>query len=144
MGIVFKAKHCAANRIVALKMILSGSYAREAEFERFQTEVAAAASVMHPGIVTIYDVNQTNGLPYYSLEFCEGGTLKERIDGTPLSPRSAAMIVHQLAIAMQAAHEKNIIHRDLKPANILIASHTSGVQLLLGWVFGDWRARFTS
>jgi eukaryotic-like serine/threonine-protein kinase len=60
------------------------------------------------------------GLPYFALEFCPGGTLARRLGGTPLPPREAAGLVARLARAMQAAHAQGIIHRDLKPANVLI------------------------
>jgi serine/threonine protein kinase len=71
--------------------------------------------------VQIYEVGEHNGLPYFSLEFCPGGSLASKLDGTPLPPWQAAQTVEALARAMQAAHQAGIIHRDLKPANVLVA-----------------------
>ena len=69
----------------------------------------------------IHDFGTHEGLPYFALEFCAGGSLAGKLNGTPLPPREAARIVEQVADAMQAAHERGIIHRDLKPANILLS-----------------------
>src|SRR5262249_54583729 len=76
----------------------------------------------HPGIVQIYEVGEHEGLPFFSLEYVEGGSLNEKIKGKPQPPRDAAEIIAQLARAMAVAHERGIIHRDLKPANILLGS----------------------
>jgi serine/threonine protein kinase len=77
--------------------------------------------LQHPNIVQIHEVGDHNGLPYFSLEFCTGGSLEKKLAGTPLPPREAAALVETLAHAMQAAHDKGVIHRDLKPANVLLA-----------------------
>jgi len=120
MGVVYKARQIKADRVVALKMILAGGHASKAELGRFTTEAHAVARLQHPNIVQIYDVGEHRGLPYFSLEYCAGGTLAQKIAGTPVQPHEAASVVEKLARAMHAAHEKNIIHRDLKPANILL------------------------
>src|SRR5207302_1260451 len=73
-------------------------------------------------IVQIYEVGERDGLPFLTLEFCEGGSLNEQLHGTPLPSTEAAALVEKLARAMHAAHERGIVHRDLKPANILLAS----------------------
>src|SRR5262249_53956550 len=67
-----------------------------------------------------------DGLPFFSLEFCPGGSLDDRMAGTPLPPRDAAWLVEVLARAMHAAHAAGIIHRDLKPANVLLAAAPQG------------------
>jgi serine/threonine protein kinase len=121
MGVVYKARQVKANRIVALKMILSGAHADETDLARFRTEAEAIARLQHPHIVQVYEVGEHDGKPFFSLEFCAGGSLNDRLDGTPLQPKEAAQLVETLARAMQAAHEKNVIHRDLKPANVLLA-----------------------
>jgi hypothetical protein len=121
MGVVYHARHVALNRLVALKMILAGSHAGEAELTRFKTEAEAIARLQHPNIVQVYEVGAVGRLPYFSLEFCLGGSLAGRLRGTPLPPREAARLVEALARAMEAAHQKGIIHRDLKPANVLLA-----------------------
>ena len=121
MGIVYKARHLKLGRVVALKMILSGGHARAAELARFQTEAEAIARLQHPNIVQVHEVGEHEGKPFFSLEFCGGGSLDRKLKGTPLPPAEAARLVQTLASAMQAAHEKNVIHRDLKPANVLLA-----------------------
>jgi serine/threonine protein kinase/WD40 repeat protein len=127
MGVVYKARHTALRRIVALKMILGGSHASSADLERFRMEAEAIARLRHPHIVQIYEVGQHQGLPYFSLEFCEGGSLDKKLAGTPLPPREAAALLEQLANAMQAAHDQGVIHRDLKPANVLLVGAGQGV-----------------
>jgi WD40 repeat protein/Tfp pilus assembly protein PilF/tRNA A-37 threonylcarbamoyl transferase component Bud32/DNA-directed RNA polymerase subunit RPC12/RpoP len=119
MGVVYKARQTKLGRVVALKMILAGGHAGEAELARFRTEAEAIARLQHPNIVQIYEVGEQNGLPYFSLEFCGGGSLEKELNGTPLPPKKVAALVEALARAMQAAHEQGVIHRDLKPANVL-------------------------
>jgi tRNA A-37 threonylcarbamoyl transferase component Bud32 len=120
MGVVYQARQTKLRRIVALKMILSGGHASSADLERFKTEAEAIARLQHSHIVQIYEVGEHNGLPYFSLEFCGGGSLEKQLAGTPLPPREAAALVEKLAGAMQAAHDQHVIHRDLKPANVLL------------------------
>ncbi len=125
MGVVYKARHLALKRMVALKMILSGGHAGEGERQRFRSEAAAVARLQHPNIVQVYEVGEHEGLPYAALEFIEGGTLAQRLKLSPVSPREAAEVVATLAEAMQLAHSRNIVHRDLKPANILLDANGS-------------------
>lgn len=120
MGVVYKARHLKLQRLVALKMILAGSHAGSAELSRFRTEAEAIARLQHPNIVQVFEVAEHEGKPYFSLEFCNGGSLAQKIDGTPLPPKEAARSVETLARGMDAAHQKGIIHRDLKPANVLL------------------------
>jgi len=120
MGVVYKAREIALNRIVALKMILSGEHAGDDDLFRFQTEAKAVAALNHPNIVQIHDSDVHEGRPYLKLEFVDGGGLDKKIGGNPLPSLEAARIVETLARAMQAAHEKGILHRDLKSANVLL------------------------
>ncbi|HZT78999.1 MAG TPA: serine/threonine-protein kinase, partial [Gemmataceae bacterium] len=121
MGVVYQARQTALNRLVALKMIRCGDQAGPEELARFRREAEAVARLRHPNIVQIYEVGEHDGLPYFSLELCRGGSLAERLRHGPSQPGVAAAVVGQLARAMQAAHEHNIIHRDLKPSNVLLA-----------------------
>jgi WD40 repeat protein len=121
MGVVYKARHLQLDRVVALKMILSGGHASAAELDRFKDEARAIARLQHPNIVQIHEVGEQRGLPYFSLEFCPGGSLDRKLSGTPLPPLEAARLVQTLALAIQAAHDKSIVHRDLKPANVLLS-----------------------
>jgi WD40 repeat protein len=120
MGVVYKARQVQLQRVVALKMILAGSHAGTADLARFRTEAQAIARLQHANIVQIHEVGVHEGKPYFSLEFCGGGSLAQKINGTPLAPKEAARLVETLARGMDAAHQKNIIHRDLKPANVLL------------------------
>jgi serine/threonine-protein kinase len=78
--------------------------------------------MQHPNIVQVHEVGEQDGMPFFSLEYLEGGSLANRLEGTPWPARKAAELVETLARAMQAAHDKGIIHRDLKPANILLTA----------------------
>jgi serine/threonine-protein kinase len=121
MGVVYQARHEALMRLVAIKMIRASEYAEPDEMSRFRTEAEAIARLQHPHIVQIHEIGEYKQLPFFSLEFCPGGSLAKRLSGTSLPPREAAALVEKLAQAMHAAHQKGVIHRDLKPANILLA-----------------------
>ena len=120
MGVVYKARQCRLNRVVALKMILAGDYAGPDAVERIMAEAEIVARLQHPNIVQIYGIGDCDGRPYVEPEYVGGGSLADRLDGTPWPPRSAARLVESLAMAMAEAHRMGIIHRDLKPANILM------------------------
>jgi serine/threonine-protein kinase len=120
MGVVYKARQSELKRLVALKMILHGDYADEAQKQRFRREAEAVARLRHPHIVQVYTVGQHNGLPFVALEYCAGGSLKQKLAGQPMDPRAAAQLIETVAQAMDAAHQKQIVHRDLKPHNILL------------------------
>jgi WD40 repeat protein len=121
MGVVYKARHVALDRVVALKMILHAEHAAEGLRERFQTEAQALARLQHPNFVQIHEVGEHNGLPYFALEFCAGGSLDDELNGTPWPAAKAAALVEILARAVHAAHRAQVIHRDLKPANVLLS-----------------------
>jgi serine/threonine protein kinase len=122
MGVVYKARQVSVNRLVALKMVRSGEHAGARELTRFQLEAMAVARLEHPNIVRIYDFGQHEDLPYFSMEFVDGGCLAEKVAGGPLAPRDAAALLATLARAMYVVHEHDIVHRDLKPANILLTA----------------------
>jgi WD40 repeat protein/serine/threonine protein kinase len=120
MGVVYRARHRELNRLVALKMIRTGTWADTEELERFRAETLAVARLQHPNIVQVYEVGEAGGLPYCALEFVEGGSLDRHLAGKPLPARDAAALTETLARAIHHAHEHGIVHRDLKPANILL------------------------
>jgi serine/threonine protein kinase len=122
MGIVYKAQNLKHDRLVALKMILSGRGATFLELVRFRIEAEAIASLEHPNIVLIHEVGVHLGYPFFVLEYAEGGSLAEKIRALPLPCDWTAQVVLKLAPAMQHAHERGIIHRDLKPSNVLLTS----------------------
>jgi hypothetical protein len=119
-GVVYKARHLALKRTVALKMLAAG-HPYPAERDRFRAEAEAVARLQHPNIVQIHEVGEAAGRPFFALEYVAGGSLAERLAGQPLPPRDAARLVAALAEAMHLAHSRNLVHRDLKPANVLLA-----------------------
>jgi eukaryotic-like serine/threonine-protein kinase len=120
MAVVYKARHLALQRIVALKMLQNWARAGEKELARFRAEADVIARLQHPNIVQIYDVGEVGGQPFFALEYVAGGSLAQYLNGTPQSPRLASSFVEVLARAVEAAHADGVIHRDLKPANILL------------------------
>jgi tetratricopeptide (TPR) repeat protein/predicted Ser/Thr protein kinase len=121
MGIVYLAEQNALRRRVALKVI-RGEASGTDERIRFRAEAEAAARLAHPHIVSIYEVGESLGRPYFSMEYCPGGSLAKRLKENPLVAREAAQLVEMLARATQAAHEAKVIHRDLKPSNVLLSA----------------------
>jgi tetratricopeptide (TPR) repeat protein len=122
MGVVYKARHLRLNRPVAVKMMLSGGFAGPPELARFQQEAEALAALEHPNIIRVYDVGEVGGLPYFTMEFVDGGNLAQKLGGTPQPARAAAALMANLAGAVEAAHRGGIVHRDLKPSNILLSA----------------------
>jgi len=120
MGVVYRAQQVSLNRIVALKMILAGRLASEADVRRFQHEAECAANLQHPNIVAIHEIGQHEGQHYYSMELVQGQNLDQRVRQQPLSAHEAACLLKTIAEAIHFAHEKGTVHRDLKPTNILI------------------------
>lgn len=121
MGVVYKARHVSLNRKVAIKMPLGGPFATAMERQRHQREAQAVAALGHPNIITVYDVGEFEGRPYFTMEFIDGKHLGAWLANSPQPPREAAILMATLAEAVDCAHRAGIVHRDLKPANVLIA-----------------------
>lgn len=120
MGVVYKARQTRLNRLVAVKMLLSGGLASAEEVQRFHVEAEAAAKLDHPNIVPIYEVGEYGGRHFFSMAYIEGPSLSQRLRDEQLPIRAAAHMVQTIAEAIHYAHQQGIIHRDLKPANILL------------------------
>lgn len=123
MGVVFQARHLRLNRVVALKMVLAGDCAGPRERLRFQQEAEAVAALRHPNVVQIYEVGEADGRPYFTMEYLDGGSLSQKIAGTPQPANFSALLLQNLADAITSAHQAGIVHRDLKPSNVLLTAH---------------------
>jgi serine/threonine protein kinase len=121
MGVVYQAWDQRLQRLVALKMIRTGTLADAQEVARFRAEAQAQAQLQHPNIVQVFQVGEAEGCPYFALEYVDGGSLDQWLAGMPQPPGTAAQLVETLARAVQYAHQRGLVHRDLKPANILLA-----------------------
>src|SRR5881296_3100142 len=120
MGEVYRARDTKLKRDVAIK-ILPDEFSRDADrVSRFQREAEVLASLNHPNIAAIYDLEEADDTRFLVLELVEGQTLAERIQRGPIPVEEALGIASHICEALEAAHEKGIVHRDLKPANVKI------------------------
>jgi WD40 repeat protein/predicted Ser/Thr protein kinase len=120
MGVVYRARQLSLNRTVAVKVLLAGQFADETFLRRFRREAEAAAGLSHPNIVSIHEVGQHEGRPFFSMELIKGRDLSELIREKPMSAREAAQLLQCIAAAVHFAHEHGVLHRDLKPSNVLV------------------------
>jgi tetratricopeptide (TPR) repeat protein len=136
MGVVYQARHTALNRLVALKVVRSAEHAGPEERARFRREAEALARLQHPHIVQVYEVGEHEGLPFLVLELVSGGSLADRLEGSPKPARPAAQLLETLARAIDAAHERGLVHRDLKPANVLLTA--DGIPKITDFGLAKW------
>jgi eukaryotic-like serine/threonine-protein kinase len=122
MGIVYRAREVRLNRLCAFKMILAGADTDVQSALRFRAEGEAVAKLQHPNVVQIHHIGEADGLPFFELEFVDGGSLDSRLDGIPWPARQAAALVEALARGVSEAHRLGIVHRYLKPGNIFLST----------------------
>lgn len=120
MGVVYRARHVELNRIVAVKMILSGYLADAEQIRRFQQEARTAAQIRHPHIISVFDYGQEEGHHYFAMDYVAGQSLQSLLETGPLPIERAVQLVATVARAVDHLHQHGIIHRDLKPSNVLL------------------------
>jgi serine/threonine protein kinase/WD40 repeat protein len=121
MGVVYKARQISLNRVVALKMLLARDLVNTDQLVRFRSEAEALAKLHHPNIVTIFEIAESEGRPYFTMEYISGPSLAQIISGHPQDVAAAAQLLEVVARAVHTVHQCGIIHRDLKPANVLLS-----------------------
>lgn len=129
MGYVYRATQVGTSRTVAIKVMMNGRLPNNQNRERFMNEVKALGRIGHAGIVEVYEVNECDSGPFYTMEYVAGETLAQRVrKNGPLPPEEATEIMAQVSDAVHAAHVAGVLHRDIKPSNILI-SHENVVKV---------------
>jgi eukaryotic-like serine/threonine-protein kinase len=126
MARVFLARELDPERLVVIK-ILNPERANTNSTDRFEREVRVAARLSHPNIVPLLNRDQINGLPYYTMPFIQGGSLRAREASGPIPLRDALRILREIASALAYAHREGVVHRDIKPDNVLFSSGSAMV-----------------
>jgi serine/threonine protein kinase len=119
MGVVYKAHDTKLDLVVAFKFLASQSIGDE-DRARFIREAQAAASLSHPNIATVYEIDESDGQTFIAMEYVDDKSLRETIERGPLKLKEAINIAVEIARGLQAAHEKGIVHRDMKSANVML------------------------
>jgi serine/threonine protein kinase/tetratricopeptide (TPR) repeat protein len=131
MGQVYKARHLRLDRIVALKLIHPERLAQPDAIQRFYREARAAARLAHPHLVTVYDVDEIDGIHFLAMEYIEGSDLGRRVkEHGPLPAERACDYIRQAALGLQHIHERGMVHRDIKPSNLFLTSNGALVKVL--------------
>ncbi len=130
MGVVYKARQKDLDRLVAVKMILSGALSSAEQQRRFVSEARMAAQLQHPNIVRIFDSGELHGQPYFVMEYVSGPSLADLLGNGPAPVEAAVRFVATIARAVEHLHVHHIVHRDLKPGNILLEHHGAGTAQL--------------
>ncbi|HVN82320.1 MAG TPA: serine/threonine-protein kinase, partial [Terriglobia bacterium] len=120
MGVVYKARDTHLDRFVALKILPAEKVADSDRRRRFVQEAKAASALNHPHIVTIYDIDEADGVHFIAMEYVDGKTLDQLIPRHGMRLNEALKVAVQMSDALAAAHEAGIVHRDLKPGNLMV------------------------
>src|SRR6185436_15123994 len=120
MGVVYKAEDTKLNRTVAIKVLGADLIGDEKARARFLREARAASAIDHPNICTVYEVNETEGVMFFVMQYIEGRTLKKLIGGRPLPLDQTIEFALEICDALAEAHRRNVIHRDIKSSNIML------------------------
>jgi hypothetical protein len=125
MASVYRATDLRLDRQVAVKVLAANLAADAPVAERFSREAGVMASFSHPGVASVYDVERgdpaTGGEPFYVMEYCDGGSLADRLKSGPLPPGELVPIIRVISDGLTELHRRGLVHRDVKPANILFA-----------------------
>jgi serine/threonine protein kinase len=131
MGVVYEAEDSVLKRPVALKALLPGMSASKAARDRFLREAQSSAMLQHDNVVTIYDVNEANNVPFLAMQLLQGEALDARLTRETALPLDEVLrIGRETAEGLAAAHERNMIHRDIKPANLFLEAPKGRVKIL--------------
>ncbi|MHC4390476.1 MAG: serine/threonine-protein kinase [Planctomycetota bacterium] len=123
MATVYRARQTALDKLVALKVLAPRLRQSETDRARFLREARAAAKVVHPGVIAIYDTDESNGVPYIAMELVEGKNLSDVVsESGPLTEEEVLGVGRAIADALNAAHARSLVHRDIKPENIIRAT----------------------
>ena len=123
-GMIYRARQRNSQRIVALKYILSVHADSRETLARFRREAVIVASLRHPNILPIYELEETeDGLPFFTMKHAPGGALLEAAQSLRHDPRRSVRLIAKVSRAMEYAHGEGVLHRDLKPGNILLDEH---------------------
>ena len=125
------------NRLVAVKVIRSGSLAGDDFLHRFRREARAIADLDHPHIIPIYEINQEDDQPYFSMKLIESGNLTEQIPRLKDDHVAAAGLISKVALAVHHAHQRMILHRDIKPSTSSRTAHASRISPTSDWPNGS-------
>jgi eukaryotic-like serine/threonine-protein kinase len=121
MGIVYKAQDRELDDLVALKMLKRELWGDQSQLERLKSEIKLARKITHPNVLRTYDFGEIDGVPYISMEYVRGVTLRYLLDETERLPYSAGLrLAKQLCAGLAAAHAVGVLHRDIKPENLIL------------------------
>ena len=139
MSHVYRARDSRLGREVALKTLPASMAANRDRLDRFEKEARLASALNRPNIVTIYDIGESNSIPYIAMELVAGSTLREILGQGPMPPSQLVNVALQIADGLAKAHDAGIVHRDLKPENVMVT--TDGLAKILD--FGIGKHQFT-